>query len=307
MRSLLTRLDELVDLSELGKELGDAIDERVMEKRLRAMEALDREDGLLEEEEGGDDLTIAPRASPSPTSSRNDEPWGAPFEHLIRPDSSRHLSALTAEYERLRQEAAHLQTSLRERFGPRTSLRYLLGQGFVVHITNATDGISAAAEELRLTQAYRTRSTRTYYHEPWSHIGSRLVRLQDELKRAENAELRRLRNRVVAAGTDLRSNARRIDEVDCLAGWAQLALDLRLVRPTMLGDADEDRVFDVVGGRHIGVEGGLLERGRTFHANDLRMDSQSRLHFITGPNMGGKSTYLRQNVSRGATHREPPD
>ncbi|PWN25647.1 hypothetical protein BDZ90DRAFT_255441 [Jaminaea rosea] len=308
-RELAARLEGLVDLTGLGKELGDAIDERVMEKRLRAMEALDREEGLLGAENADEEAETTPSPTPSslsafppPPTPRGDEPWGAPFEHLIRPSSSRLLSALTAEYERLRHEASSLQSSLRYRIGPRTSLRYLLGQGFVVHTTVPTSGEEPSNDqELRLTLAYRTKSTRTYYHEPWSRIGSRLAKLQEDLKRAENAELRRLRARVVAAGADLRGNARKVDEVDCLAGWAQLALDLRLVRPTMLSEADEHYdgsgcVFDVVGGRHIGVEGGLLERGRTFHANDLKMDATSRLHFITGPNMGGKSTYLRQNA-----------
>lgn len=321
-------VEGLTDLTVLGQELGNAIDERVMERRMRSMEAMDREDGQLEDlEDGGDSVseskpaetagTASEQLSPSMTAktsktAQEDQAWGPPFEHLIRPGSAVALTNLTREYERLRQEAAQLQAHLRSRYSPsgsatnRVTLRFLLGQGFVVHFSNyrkiapsdGDEGVEDAEQASDLTMAYRSKSTRTFYHEPWSNIGARLLRLQEELKRAENFELRRLRNLVVSAGSQLRSDARRIDELDCLMGFAQLAGDMRLVRPEMVNPAhDEDAcVFDIVEGRHIGVEDGLLDKGRSFTPNDLAMGQASRLHFITGPNMGGKSTFLRQNA-----------
>lgn len=52
----------------------------------------------------------------------------------------------------------------------------------------------------------------------------------------------------------------------------------------------------VKNGRHPTVELGLLEAGRTFTPNSLELSSTSRLHIITGPNMAGKSTFLRQTA-----------
>lgn len=172
---------------------------------------------------------------------------------------------------------------------------------------------SSTSPEEHFTLAYRTKSTRTFYFDRWSSLGSRLLRLQEELKRAESLELRRLRSLVLQSSSTLRANARKIDELDCLMGFATLARELALTRPEMV--QEEEGVFEVRGGRHIGVELGLLERSpaRSFHSNDLVMSSASasysqqkqeegrddgggRLHFITGPNMGGKSTYLRQNA-----------
>jgi DNA mismatch repair ATPase MutS len=52
----------------------------------------------------------------------------------------------------------------------------------------------------------------------------------------------------------------------------------------------------VVGGRHPTVELGLLNNGRVFTPNTINMTDDSKMHIITGPNMAGKSTYLRQTA-----------
>ncbi|CAO1613674.1 unnamed protein product [Sympodiomycopsis kandeliae] len=287
--------DELGDLSDLGQTLEDAIDERVMEKRIRAMEALDREDGLLDEAEEDTTITSTSPLSKTGRKGADEEPWGPPFEHLIRPESSPRLSKLTREYANLRQEASNLQSELRAKYPhAKVALRFLLGQGFVVHLSDIRAVTPDNNPEDAMTIAYRTKSTRTYYFEDWTRIGSSLIRLQDDLKRAENAVLRQLRQLVLNSNVALRNNAKSLDELDCILGFAQLATEMRLVRPTLLDN--EKGVFEVNQGRHIGVEAGLVERGRSFAANDLDMSQDSRVHFITGPNMGGKSTYLRQNA-----------
>lgn len=54
--------------------------------------------------------------------------------------------------------------------------------------------------------------------------------------------------------------------------------------------------YDVVNGRHPAVELGLLTSGRVFTPNSVHLRPESRLHIITGPNMAGKSTLLRQTA-----------
>lgn len=81
--------DGLGDLSELGHALEYAIDERVMEKRIRAMEAMDKEDGLSDDAETNEQATsgMARGLAPGPgRKGADEEAWGAPFEHLIRPE-----------------------------------------------------------------------------------------------------------------------------------------------------------------------------------------------------------------------------
>ena len=87
----------------------------------------------------------------------------------------------------------------------------------------------------------------------------------------------------------LQETADAIAEVDVLANLAERAATLSLVRPE-LDDAPRVRY---TGGRHLGVEQAQSE---PFVPNDLELDDDRRLLVITGPNMGGKSTYMRQTA-----------
>ena len=74
-----------------------------------------------------------------------------------------------------------------------------------------------------------------------------------------------------------------------LANLAERAENLELCAPQFC----EEEVFEVTGGRHLVVEQVLDE---PFIANDALLDTSRRMLLITGPNMGGKSTYMRQNA-----------
>ncbi len=85
-----------------------------------------------------------------------------------------------------------------------------------------------------------------------------------------------------------------LDVQTALANWAE---ESKSVRPTI----DESQSFDIKGGRHPVVEAALRKLGAAgFTANDCSLDASGtaapRLTLITGPNMAGKSTYLRQNA-----------
>ncbi len=55
-------------------------------------------------------------------------------------------------------------------------------------------------------------------------------------------------------------------------------------------------VYNIINGRHPSVELGLLTSGRVFTPNSVQLRPDSRVHVITGPNMAGKSTFLRQTA-----------
>jgi len=87
----------------------------------------------------------------------------------------------------------------------------------------------------------------------------------------------------------LQDSAGAVSEIDVLANLAERADSLRLCRP----DFCEEQVFEVSEGRHLVVEQVLEE---PFIANNTLLNPQRRMLLITGPNMGGKSTYMRQNA-----------
>ncbi len=87
----------------------------------------------------------------------------------------------------------------------------------------------------------------------------------------------------------LQEMARTVARLDVLCAFAERAERLDLVSPQM----SEDEGLEIIGGRHLVVE---QIQDQPFTPNDLRLDMKTRMLIITGPNMGGKSTYMRQTA-----------
>jgi DNA mismatch repair protein MutS len=87
----------------------------------------------------------------------------------------------------------------------------------------------------------------------------------------------------------LQDTASAVAEADVLANLAERADNLQLCRPEFC----DEQVFEISQGRHLVVEQVLDE---PFIANDTLLNERRRMLLITGPNMGGKSTYMRQNA-----------
>ena len=103
----------------------------------------------------------------------------------------------------------------------------------------------------------------------------------------------RLNAQVLAVSEPIRRTAGALAALDVAAANAELAANERYCRPTI----DDSRAFEVMGGRHPVVEAAILARREgTFVANDCDLGPDARLWLLTGPNMAGKSTFLRQNA-----------
>lgn len=87
----------------------------------------------------------------------------------------------------------------------------------------------------------------------------------------------------------LQDSAAALAELDVISNLAERALNLDLCRPAF----SEQPVMDIKQGRHLVVEHVLTT---PFVANDVELDDETRMLIITGPNMGGKSTYMRQTA-----------
>jgi len=111
----------------------------------------------------------------------------------------------------------------------------------------------------------------------------------DERRKAlEHALFTDLRHRVSAQVRRIQALAKAIAWVDVIASLAEVCVNNRYVRPVV----DNSDRLEVVAGRHPVVE--AMNSDEPFVPNDIRMDAKRRLIVLTGPNMAGKSTVMRQ-------------
>ncbi|KAF8898515.1 muts domain V-domain-containing protein [Infundibulicybe gibba] len=209
----------------------------------------------------------------------------------INPTFSDHILMLHTELDDLLREKQNLENTLRQTYdAPSLTLRSSPAQGMHVHLAKLKRDRKKLDDDSAFITLAESASTKCYFHKAWSQLGARIVNTTAALTTAEKEALEKLRTDVNGHVTYLRHNAHIVDEIDVALSFAKLAADMNFVRPTIM----DDGTYRVVNGRHPTVELGLLEAGRVFTANSIEMNPSSNLHIITGPNMGGKSTFLRQ-------------
>ena len=109
---------------------------------------------------------------------------------------------------------------------------------------------------------------------------------------AEEAHFEELVAEIVAARHTIAATAAALARIDVAAANAERAAEGDWCRPEIAEDAG----LSIIGGRHPVVEAALAKAGERFVANDCQLAEANRLWLIGGPNMGGKSTFLRQNA-----------
>ncbi len=128
-----------------------------------------------------------------------------------------------------------------------------------------------------------------------SEIETRILNAGNLALEIEKRLYQRLSGEILALAARLNQAARGLAELDLTTALADLARGENWCRPQV----DNSRVFDVKGGRHPVVEHALRQQsGDAFIANDcdLSADQGAAIWLLTGPNMAGKSTFLRQNA-----------
>ncbi len=119
---------------------------------------------------------------------------------------------------------------------------------------------------------------------------SRVIEAGSHALAAEAAHSEKLSALAIAAAQQIMATAEAIARIDVAASHAQRAAEDGWTAPHLT----EEPCFEIEDGRHPVVESALKDIGERFVANDLSMGPADRLWLITGPNMGGKSTFLRQ-------------
>lgn len=234
---------------------------------------------------------------------------------VMKPSASSALALLHAQLADLTREREHLTEDLRSRLdAPSLVLKWSPGLGHFCHVRRPTrkksdaEKASPAAEVgtgagAGATTISSSRTTRSLHVPAWTALGQKLDQARFHIRAEEQRVFQDLRADVVRNLVPLRRNAAVLDELDIGTAFARLALEQNLCRPRL----DRGTATAIVGGRHPTVEGGLAEQGRAFSRNDCfvrggeKTDTNTEatsgcLWLITGPNMGGKSTFLRQNA-----------
>jgi DNA mismatch repair protein MutS len=120
---------------------------------------------------------------------------------------------------------------------------------------------------------------------------AKILDAQEKMVEIERRLFAELRTTIAGEARRIRQTALALAEVDVLAGLAHLAALRNYCRPKLEDSGD----LEIVAGRHPVIEEQGLGGGDRFVPNDLYLNSTSHtILVLTGPNMGGKSTYLRQ-------------
>jgi DNA mismatch repair protein MutS len=119
----------------------------------------------------------------------------------------------------------------------------------------------------------------------------KILAADERILEIERALFVEIRSSIASQATRLRRTAAAVAQLDVLTSLAKLAADRGYARPEFNATGE----LLIVAGRHPVIEELLRQRGERFVPNDLCFDpGRQQLLLITGPNMGGKSTYLRQ-------------
>lgn len=212
---------------------------------------------------------------------------------IMRRDASNALQRLHERLDELKEEKTALTNRLQEQVGSSMlTLKWTPGLGYICHVKGAKIS-QEALEELGVTRnVSSTKSTRSFYLPAWSQLGARLDESKVHIRVEEQRIFEEIRREVILNLVKIRRNAAVMDELDVACSFASLAKEQNMVRP-ILNTTTSHRI---IGGRHPTVKQGLEEQGRRFVSNDCFIGDPERIWLITGPNMGGKSTFLRQNA-----------
>ena len=205
--------------------------------------------------------------------------------NVIRSGFSSEIDELKEASANARQYIASLEQKERERTGIR-SLRVGYNQVFGYYIE-----VSKSQAD-NLPDDYIRRQTLThaerYIVPELKEYESLVLNARERLAEAEDACYRRVCEQVAQSAPAVLRASTAVAEVDVFAGLAQAAIDNGYVRPVV----DNGSVIRIRDGRHPVVER-VLESGQ-YVPNDVELSSDSQVLVLTGPNMAGKSTYIRQ-------------
>ncbi len=172
--------------------------------------------------------------------------------------------------------------------------------GYFIEVTAGNSGTMTEGElaKARFIHRQTMASAMRFTTTELADLESRIANAAGQALAIELEAFERMTAEVVAAAEPIKAAARALAVIDVAAGLAALAEEQGYCRPLV----DDSNMFSIVAGRHPVVEQALRRQSASpFIANDCNLSppgtgSDGAIWLLTGPNMGGKSTFLRQNA-----------
>ena len=181
---------------------------------------------------------------------------------------------------------ARYQTELKEQTGIKTlKIGYTKLFGYYIEVNRGQSDRMPASFERRQTlvnaERFITPELKSYE--------SKVLNAEERISAIETELFTQLRLETAKYAQPIHANAQAIAMLDCLSSLAHVARLNDYVKPII----DDSSILQIIGGRHPVIE--AINKSEKFVPNDTLLDNEnSRLLLITGPNMAGKSTYIRQ-------------
>ncbi len=204
---------------------------------------------------------------------------------IIRPGYSNELDHVLEASRHAREWIANLESVERERTGiPKLKVGYNKVFGYYIEITRS-QSVNAPEEYIRkqtLVNAER------YITPEMKEYETLVLNAEDEIRGIENRVFKQVCQQIGASSSKLLTTSRALAQLDVIASLAETAALNNYTRP-VLNDSTSIQIQD---GRHPVVEQTLFQE--RFVPNDTNFEEGECIRIITGPNMSGKSTFLRQ-------------
>ncbi|MBQ9904848.1 MAG: DNA mismatch repair protein MutS [Synergistaceae bacterium] len=169
---------------------------------------------------------------------------------------------------------------------PKLKAGYTNASGYYLETGKA--GLTFQPENFRQTQTLV--NSKRYVTQELKNFEARMKNAEAEISRIESELYRKVTAHVLENSRDLQMTARLLGKLDCTASCAEIARTGSYCCPVV----DDSDVIEIKSGRHPVIERELNDS--VFIPNDVIIDSKSRVIILTGPNMAGKSTWLRMTA-----------
>jgi DNA mismatch repair protein MutS len=204
---------------------------------------------------------------------------------IIRPGFSAELDNIVAASRDAKAWVANLEKQERARTGIKNlKVGYNKVFGYYLEVTKAN--VDHVPEEYIRKQTLV--NAERYIIPELKEYESLILNAEERMLDLEGRIFRQVLDQVAAAADRLLAIAQALAYLDVFAALAEVALMHRYVRPELA----EDGQLDIIAGRHPVVE--ITQREEPFVPNDTHFSQDEAILIVTGPNMAGKSTYLRQ-------------